>query len=246
MKETTAIIERVTRLNEHYQWLHLAVDDSLTEIKPGQSVLARRGDRWDPYLREQWWPAQVNGSSLIIERPSNISYEPGEVVSLLGLLGQPFRYRRTLRNVLLMAYDAPPTALVFSITTLIANKISVSLVLSGRAQQYPTQNLPREVEVLKADDDLNWPNRVMTVGWADQVFVAAAPDQELACFSKVWTLFSQLRSDIPKAYLFGVFQPTQPCGVGACQACMIALKGNQNSLICTDGPAIDLSQVPLG
>ncbi len=246
MNDTPAIIERVSRMNEHYQRLHLTCDDSLNELKPGQTVLARVAARWDPYLREHWWPVAVSPNKLVIERPASFRYEPGQAVSLLGIVGQPFRYRRTLRNVLLIAADAAPTPLILSIAWLLTNRISVTLVLSGRGTQYPAQHLPKEVEIIQADEQLSWPNRVMTVGWADQVFVTTAADDELARFGQIWTLFRELRAEIPKGYLFGVFQPSLPCGVGACQACMIPLRGGEACLACVDGPAIDLTTVPLG
>lgn len=243
MRETKAIIERVSRLNEHYQRLHLAVEDYLNDLKPGQTVLARLSDRWDPYLREQWWPVEVSPNRLVVERPASQRYEPGQAVSLLGAVGQPYRYRRTLRNVLLLADDAAPTPLVMSVGWLVSNHISVTLVLAGKAALYPTQHLPPEVEVLHADENLGWPNRVMTVGWADQVFVVVGAGDELARFGRIWALFSELRAEIPKAYLFGVFQPVQPCGIGACQACMLPLRGGDSTLICTQGPAVDLAAV---
>jgi hypothetical protein len=245
MKETRAIIEKVMRLNSAYQRLHLAVEDSLSDIKPGQTVLARTGSHWHPYLRETWWPVAASASGLVIERPGSLRYEPGQDVSLIGPVGQPFRYRRTLRTVLLIAYNTAPTPLVMSIGWLLSNQVGVTLVLSGQAANYPTQHLPAEVEVLRADDALNWPNRVMTVGWADQTFVAVSGGDELAQFRSVWNIFSELRAEIPKNYLFGVFQPTQPCGVGACGACMVPFKGSETGLICTDGPAVDLTQVAL-
>jgi hypothetical protein len=246
MRETKAIIERVTRINEHYQRLHLAVDDYINELKPGQTLLARTlPERWDPYLREHWWPVELKPNALVVERPGGLRYEPGQVVSLLGMVGQPFRYKRTLRNVLLIAYDSPPTPLLMSIQWLVANKISVTMVLSGKAAEYPAAHLPKEVEVIQADDSLQWANRVMTIGWADQVFVTVAPDDELGRFGNVYRLFRELRAELPKSYLFGVFQPIQPCGIGACQACMIPLQQHETTLICTDGPALDLTTVAL-
>jgi len=243
MRETKAIIERVSRLNEHYQRLHLAVEDYLNDLKPGQTVLARLSDRWDPYLREQWWPVEVAPNRLVVERPGSHRYEPGQSVNLLGAVGQPYRYRRTLRNVLLLADDAAPTPLIMSVGWLVSNHISVTLVLAGKAALYPTQYLPPEVEVLHADENLSWPNRVMTVGWADQVFVVVGAGDELGRFARIWSLFSELRAEIPKSYLFGVFQPVQPCGIGACQACMLPLHGSDSTLICTQGPAVDLATV---
>jgi hypothetical protein len=244
MRETEAIIERVTRLNEHYQRLHLTVEDFSSEIKPGQSLLARRlPERWDPYLREQWWPVAVSPNTIVVERPGSITYEPGEVVSLLGLVGQPFRYKRNVRHVLLIAYDTAPTPLMMSLSWLQSNSVNITLVLSGKATLYPTQHLHPEIEVIQADEALNWPNRVLTTGWADQVFVVVAQDDEWERLRYVWNQFKVMRAEVPKTYLFGVFQSALPCGIGACHACMIPLLQGETTLICTDGPAVDLTSI---
>ena len=250
MKETQALIERVRRINETHQQLHVTVDASLSGLKPGQSVLARIGEDWNPYLREHWWPVALQKNTLIIERPSSLRYEPGTIVSLIGGIGQPFRFRRTLRSVLLIAYCTEPTALLMTIPVLLENKISVTLLLI--ASDYETHHLPPEVEIIQGElgqgtpqEKITWPNRVTTIGWADQVFVVVPPEDELNAFRDIWTLFSELRADIPANYLFGVFRPPLTCGVGACSACMVKLKGSATALMCSEGPAVDLTKVPL-
>lgn len=254
MKETEAIIERVRRINNEYQHLELAVDEALWRIKPGQSLLARPPEdeaSWHPYLRERWWPVNIGEGKLVVERPSTESYNPGQLVNLIGLVGQPYRFRRTLRNVLLIAYETAPTPLLMTIPWLLSNKISVTLVLAGSARAYSTQHLAKEVEIVFSDqetdsddDGLKWSNQVMTIGWADQVFVAVGQDDEYRRFKQVLEKFTQLRNGVPQNYLFGVYQASVPCGVGACQACMIQmLKGTH--LACVDGPAFDLTQVLL-
>jgi Iron-sulfur cluster binding domain of dihydroorotate dehydrogenase B len=250
MKETQALIERVRQISDTHQQLHITVEPSLSSVKPGQSVLARVSEEWTPYLREQWWPVLQQKNTLIVERPVNIRYEPGSIVSLIGLIGDPFRFRRTLRNVLLIAYNAEPTPLLLTIPALLGNKVSVTLLLLGT--DYDTHHLPPEVEVIQGEvkegaptAKLDWPNRVTSIGWADQVFVTVSQEDELSAFREIWGLFSELRADIPVNYLFGVFRPLLPCGVGACSSCMVKLKGNSTALMCKDGPAIDLTKVPL-
>jgi NAD(P)H-flavin reductase len=246
MKETEAIIERVKRVNDTHQHVILAVDASLNGLLPGQSVLARvvGNDRYDPYLREQWFPVSAGAGKLTVERPASIQYAPGQVVSLLGSVGQPFRFRKTLRSVLLIAYETDPTPLLTTLAALLSNRVAVTLVLLGKAAKYGAAHLPPEIEVQLGSDDLNWQNRVTTVGWADQVFVAVSPDNQLTQFRAVWDMMQQLRADIPKNFLFGVFTAPLPCGVGACSACMLRMKSG-TSMICLDGPAFDLTEVTL-
>lgn len=242
MKQTQVIIERVRRVNATHQHLHLAVDASFSQMLGGQSLLARVSERWDPYLREQWWAVDIGNNQLVIEQPAELRYEPGQVVDVLGIVGQPYRFRRMLRNVLLIAYDAPPTPLLMPIKLWLANKASVTLVLLGTATRYSTAHLPPEVEVIHGDAEMNWANRVTTVGWADQVFVTVPTHNELFHFAQILKLFRELRADVPSSYLFGVFRPVLPCGVGACSACMVRLK-DKVTLVCTDGPALDLTEV---
>lgn len=244
MRQTKAIIQRIRRINPHYQHVDLGIEDSLSDIKPGQFLLTRQDDEWQPYLREQWWPVQISPQMLIIERPAHFKHEPGDIVNVLGPVGSFFRFRRSMRHMLLLADDTPPTPLLSMIPMLLANQTSVTMVLLGAATTYDTAHLPPEVEVIHGGADLDWENRVMTVGLADQVFVTVRPDDEMLRFGKIFQMFSELRADIPKNYLFGVFQPVQPCGAGACQACMVRLKQG-TTLACSDGPALDLAQVKL-
>jgi hypothetical protein len=243
MRELILNIEKVRRINETHQHLVLSLDPALMNLKAGQSLLARVDGSPD-YLREQWFPVSISKTEIVVERPADRLYMPATPVHVLSMIGQPFRYRRTLRAVLLIAYNTPPTPLVLSIPSLLANQVSVTLVLLGSAAAYKTEHLAPEVEVIIGDADLNWANRVTTVGWADQIFVTVDPADELTAFRRLWALFAQLRNEIPKAYLFGVFQPILPCGVGACGACMIRTKTGA-AASCTQGPAFDLTEMSL-
>lgn len=247
MRETQAIIERVSRINAQIQHIELGIDPLFAQIKPGQSLLVRPKDSWEPYLREQWWPVNITNNKLIVERPAGIAYEPGrQIVNVLGPVGQPFRFRKTLRNVLLIAYDSPPTPLLMIIPALLSNSISVTLVLLGSTQRYSTRHLPAEVEVIRgsSDTELAWANQVMTIGWADQVFAVVGHKDEQGQFKQLWDLFGKLRNEIPKQYLFGVYQPTLPCGEGACDSCMIRSSEGYH-LVCAEGPAFDLASMLL-
>lgn len=244
MKETEAIIERIRLINQKVQHLELAVDPSLARVKPGQSILARPHATWNPYLPDQWWPVGLSGGRVVVERPSTERYDTGQVITMLGLVGNPFLFRRTLRNVMLLAYDTAPTPLLMTVPWLLGNKVSVTLVLVGAARQYNTQHLPEEVEVIQGDDPLNWANQVMTVGWADQVFAVVNRSDETANFLRLLERMRELRNDIPANYLFGVFQPEVACAAGACHACMLAMREG-TKLACTEGPAFDLTQVLL-
>lgn len=245
MKETQALIQRVRRANSTHQHLDLSVDPALLSLKAGQALLYRPdGDTLQPYLRELWFPVDIDKDTLTVERPISEHYEPGSVVYLTGLIGKPFRFRRTLRNVLLVAHNTAPTPLLMPVQPLVKNHVSVTLLLLGSASEYETDHLPPEVEIIHGDGDFQWPSRVTTVGWADQVFVTVAPEVEMDSFRRVWQLFSELRNDIPSSFLFGVFRPPFPCGIGACESCLVNTRKDAVAA-CIEGPALDLTELKL-
>lgn len=248
MKESQAVVQRMRHLGGNYQQLELAVADYLSSIKPGQSLLARPKSlrthhHWNPYLRDLWYPFHVSRDKITVEIVSPHHHAPGDVFDLIAPIGQPYRFRRTLRNVLLIAYNTYPFPLLMTIPWLLGNQVSVTLVLLDSASDYPTNHLPPEVEVLRGDnpaEPLSWSNQVTSIGWADQAFVIVPPGDELSHFERILQLFRERRAEVGTNYLFGAFQSINLCGVGACDACLIrTLEGNR--LACTEGPAFDLT-----
>lgn len=252
MKIVQAVIERTHFINATYQHLEIATSEAaFHQIKPGQSILARPGDwnaethDWHPYLSEHWWVVGIKpNKNLVVERPRTSTYMPNSSVTLLGPIGQPYRFRPSLRNVLLIAYNTEPTPLTIMTTLLLANNISTTLVLLGTARKYDTSHLPHEIEIIRGDDNFDWPDQVMTLGWADQVFVVAGQDDEALRFSEVMKLMESRRNDMPKQYVWGIFQPALPCGIGACTACALRVKSGLK-FVCVDGPSFDLTTVKL-
>lgn len=242
MKQTSALIESIAEAAPGYQRLTLAFEDPLGRIKPGQSLLVQVSEIMHPYLRQHWWPVNIKGDYIIVERPISERYDVGQVLNVLGFVGTPYKFRRNLRNVLLIAYNTPPTPLLMTIPWLLGNNISVTMVLAGSARDYSPRSLDARVEVITGEADFTWPNQVMNVGWADQVFVTVDEAEETALFRLVLERFEELRAVIPVSYLFGVFRPILPCGAGACHACMVSLKTGE-ALACTEGPAFDLTQM---
>ncbi len=251
MRESQAYIERIKRVNRDFQRLELAVDQSLSSLLAGQALLVRRiekdyeTERWDPYLRELWFPVDIHASNILtVELPRREQFAPGQLLSIIGPIGQPFRFRQKLRNILLIAYHCPPAPLLLMLPSLLERQVSVTMVLMGNARQYETGHLPSEVEIIQAEDSLTWNDMVMTLGWADQVFAAVGGGDELNHFADIMQLMRERRNDVPVNYVFGVFQRSLPCGVGACHACMLNLRGSRK-LQCVDGPAFDLTTLRL-
>jgi len=243
---TQATIERVRRISPALQRIEIGVEASLARLKPGHLLLARLSDDgWDPYLAEPWIPVVADGLTVTIERPANSHYAPGQIVTLLGPVGAPFPMRYNLRNLLLLAEDTPPTPLVLLAGLAIRSQIEVTLVLGGTAAEYPLDALPPEVEVLTGSVEEGWPNQVTTVGWADQVIAVADPRYRERVYAALLARIHELRAEVPRQYVLGLFDQPLPCGTGACQGCAVACR-EKDRLICVDGPAIDLQDVNFG
>lgn len=250
MKDSRARIERISRVNAQTLHVDLAVeDDAVKQMKPGQSLLVRVGDmhgeaqQWTPYLREQWWViGNVAKDVVRVELPFTPDLQTGQIVQLLAPIGQPYRFRRNLGHVLLIAYNSPPTPLLIMIPSLLKNSVNLTLVLMGTARAYDTQTLPPEVEIIRADDTMEWEAMVRTISETDQTFIVVEQDDELMRFHEVLDIVQKRRPNVAENVLWGVFRPPLPCGVGACDACALRVKDGIK-LVCVDGPAFDLTQV---
>lgn len=246
MRDTTAIIERVRRTAANLQRLEVAVEGTQREVQPGHHFLARLSNSginsWQPYLREPWIPIRQQGNSLVIERPAEYAYQPGQIVSLLGPLGRPIPLYPLARTLLLIAYDAAPASLLMLAETALARHISVTLILVGTARRYALEALPEQIEVQHGDDQGNWPEQRTAFQWADQIVAVAPPSHESTRYARLIEGVRKVRIEIPEDYLLGLFQPPLPCGVGACQACLVRV-GSTESAACIDGPAYDLTRV---
>lgn len=254
MKDSKGIIRLIRRISAHYQHLEVTTDDpALRALQAGQTVLAHLVSpdetdthlNWHPYLREQWWSVGFTSQNvLVIEAPFSHRYQPDQVVQLLGPVGKPFMFRPNIRTVLLIAYHTDPIPLTVMISRLLRHNIGVTLVLLGAAQQYTTEHLPPEVEIITSEANLEWPDMEGTFNWADQIFTVVPRDDELRYFREIRQRLIDHHTRLPQQYLFGVFQLQQPCGVGACDACLVRVKRDLVHA-CTQGPAFDLAQVDL-
>lgn len=241
MRESLAIIERVRRIGEGWQHVSLAVEDSaLEQLKPGQSLLVRRHDRFDPYLRDLWVPVDYDSANdvLEIERPEDDWLDPGDVVSVIGPVGAAFPLDDRTRNLLLVVQDYPVTRLRYLLVTALQRGLSVTLVMAGLVNSYPINSLPPATEVIHSDNPQRWPSFNETLLWADQVFVLTASHMAHDRFVHLVQAVRDARHALPENFLYGVFDYPLPCGTGACMACLVG-----HTAACIDGPAFDLGKV---
>jgi hypothetical protein len=239
MDQAQAIVERVKRISGTIQRIDVAVDKSQRNIGAGQLFLARVTESLDPYLREPWTPIRRDGSNVIFERPSTQLFSPGQVVNLLGPIGKPIPLRDSARTLLLVAYESAPTSLLMLAETALSKGLAVTLALAGAATHYSLEALPNEIEIVHGDAEGVWPQQVATFNWAQQIVAVAPPPFDLPYYARLLDAVRQVRIDVPAGYVYGLIQPPIPCGIGACQACLVR-SGGEDVAACLDGPAFDL------
>jgi hypothetical protein len=246
MQESQAIIERVWQVSAELQRLELTVEAPLAQLSPGQSLLVLPDEgRVDPYLRQHWIPVSQEDGQLIVERSTDEHYQPGQVVSLIGPVGSPLPWIGGMnKHLLLIALDTPPTPMLMLASQAISQMSEVALVLLGRAVEYPFVGIPPAVEVINGTDQQDWQDRDATLYWADQIFVAVDETFWLDHFTGLFHLVKNIRGHVSVNFLYGVFTLPLPCGAGACMACAVRCK-NLVKLTCTQGPALDLTEVDL-
>jgi hypothetical protein len=240
-----AIIERVRRVSPALQRLEVALDATQREVAGGQLFLARITDSYDPYLREPWLPVARTSTGIVVERPALRAYAPGQVVHLLGPIGQPIALVTGARSLLLIAIEASPAALLFTAQQVAAAGGAVMLALLGQAAHYPLDLLPPEIEVVRASSFAAWKERDTALLWADQVIALAPPLANADIYPAILERCKVVRVELSSNYVQGLYHWPMPCGVGACDACLVSLQGGAVPA-CVDGPAFDLKQVHFG
>ena len=246
--QSEAVIERIWQVGGRIQRIELAVDRSLREIRPGQSLLALSGKNWNPYLREQWLPVEVYEGQVVVERTATdnlYQFSPGQVVDLIGPVGESLPWiGGGNKHLLLIALETIPTPLLMLAQEAVAQTAEVAFVMLGSAIEYPFEGIPAAVEVITGEEHDKWDDREATINWADQIFAVVDQALWLDHFSNLFHLVRKIKGKVSTNFMFGVFNLPLPCGTGACTACMIRCKTG-TKLTCKQGPAVDLTEVQL-
>jgi len=245
MQESEAIIERVWQAGPGVQRVELAVEPALASMEPGQSLLARPNESWEPYLREHWIPVDNEAGLLTIELNHDRHLSPGQIVSVIGPVGEPLPWiSGGGKHLLLIAQDVAPTSVLFLAKVAIELTAEVALILLGSSAEYPYAGIPAAVEVITGESLTSWPDDEVYIEWADQTFITVGDSFWLDQFSTLFHKIEGVRGRLSVNSVYGVFTQTLPCGVGACGTCMIRCKTTAK-LTCTQGPALDLTEVQL-
>jgi dihydroorotate dehydrogenase electron transfer subunit len=220
--------------------------------QPGQFVLMRVDDNYDPLLRRPFSIHRLgeNGELAFLFGTwgrgtlSLAAKAAGEQVDLLGPLGRGFDVQPDARNLLLVGGGMGVAPLVDLSERSIASGRSITLLLGGTSADhlYPSRLLPPEVElVLATDDGSAGHNGLITelVGeyadWADQVF-ACGPEPMYR------SLATALGDHVARKSVQVLLEANMACGVGACLGCAVETRRGYK-ICCKDGPRFELREL---
>lgn len=233
--------------------LWLSAPEVSRGARPGQFLMLRVGDGFDPFLSRPFWIHRLRDGAdgeelaLLVEAVGRVTAllcraEPSWPLRLLGPLGRAVPLRPGVRNLLLVADGAGIAPLVWLADEETARGRSVVLLMGGRdvGHLYPLDLLQPEVELAVATEDGSSGRRGSVTelvpdyaAWADQI-VACGPTDLYRALAGV------LRRVLWRRPCQVLLQTPMACGTGLCGDCAVATRRHGTALACRDGPAFDL------
>src|SRR5215207_5144895 len=228
-----------------------------TSVRPGHfvDVLCRIDGSFDPLLRRPYSIFRTDPRATtmtLMVRPFGrgstwLSHrKTGEVLDVLGPLGNTYEIKPRSRNLLMVAGGVGVAPLVFLTDLALSRNLNVTFLMGSASADglLAPAFLPSAVEYLTATDDGSGghhgfvtdlvPNYMQ---WADQIF-SCGPEP---MFRSLRDVANPLRMQGKPTVQVSV-ERTMACGLGACLGCVVETKrGMQTS--CVQGPVYDMDDV---
>jgi dihydroorotate dehydrogenase electron transfer subunit len=261
MKQALASVIANGEIADGVHVLRLEEPDQARDVQPGQFVHLRCGDPTapssDPWLRR---PLSVlrSGSSPLNDLPRgqyDVLYDvvgrgttlfsrlrPGELVDVLGPLGQPFEIERRTARLLLVGGGVGIVPLVALAEAALQRKVAVALLAGFRSSRkvFPARLLPADVEYVVATDDGTYGHHGFVTGllpdylaWADQI-CACGPVPMLRQLARLGVA-ERVPTQIAMEEHMG-------CAVGVCLGCVVSTRRGLQR-VCRDGPVFALEDM---
>jgi hypothetical protein len=218
----------------------------LTPVLPGQFVLLGAAGYGSPILPFPALPwSQVAGTSLDL-----LFTEPGKLEGLEAVLrldrplrvfgpaGRGFSIDSRTRRALVMGSGEGLGSLLLLTTELLRRAADVTFISTAEHPERPAPAgaLPHEVEYLTPAPERRLAQLEELLPWADALYLAVAPP----LLPEILTLLRRRLLRLPKGFAQALVRPVLvPCGVGACDLCIIeTTKGYRRA--CRNGLVFDL------
>lgn len=218
--------------------------------KPGQFVMVRCGESYDPLLRR---PLSIHrtddsgGVALLFEVVGKGTLwlserAPGDLLDLVGPFGNGFSVRPDADKLLLVAGGIGIAPLAFLGEEEAKKGRTVNLLPGAQTSEllYPRDHLPRISVVDGSTDDGTAGMKGFVTSRIDEYIGQA--DQVFAC-GPAAMYRSMARLDCLKGKSVQVsLEERMACGVGACYGCTVKTRAGLKQ-VCRDGPVFDLADI---
>lgn len=269
MKTALASVIANDEIARDVRVLRLEDADQARNVRPGQFVHLRAApapvQTTDPLLRR---PLSVlrTGASRLNDLPAaqyEILYDvvgrgtellthlrPGDLVDVLGPLGQPFKIDRAARNVLLVGGGVGIVPLVALAEEALTRGLTVTLLAGFRTADkvFPAALVPEAVEYVVATNDGSFGHPGLVTEfvpayatWADQI-CACGPVPMLRALASIDGV--RPRGRRPKPVQIAM-EEHMGCAVGVCLGCVVPTRRGLQR-VCRDGPVFDLKEMGWG
>lgn len=249
--------------------LRLEEADQARDVRPGQFVHLRCAPApvraSDPLLRR---PLSVlrTGASARNDLPSSqyeVLYDvvgrgtellstlrPGDLVDVLGPLGQPFTLDRSARNLLLVGGGVGIVPLVALAEEALGKGLAVTLLAGFRSKDkvFPAARVPEDVEYVVATNDGSFGHAGLVtelvpayLDWADQV-CACGPVPMLKALGALDGVRARGKRGKPVQV---AMEEHMGCAMGVCLGCVVPTRRGPKR-VCRDGPVFDLGEMGWG
>jgi dihydroorotate dehydrogenase electron transfer subunit len=260
-----AVVLHNTRLSPDFNVLALEAPAVAALAAPGQFVMLKTAPGLDPLLRRPFSIFErlrddagvMRGLSVLNKRVgvgTRLLYEakPGDQISCLGPLGQPFMPVDAPAQAWMVAGGVGLAPFVTLAETLAARGTSMTLFYGGRsaadlyyAEWFEAQGARL---VLTTDDGSRGePGRV--TGPLERELADLAPETAVTLYACGPTPMMRAVANLGAAHARTTFvslEPVMGCGMGGCYSCVVRVHrpgGTHLVRSCTDGPVFDGSSL---
>jgi len=250
MKQASVTVISNAEIVPQVHLLWLEAPEIAPAARPGQFVMVRCGASHDPLLRRPLSIHRVaearqiallfgvvgRGTGWLSRR------REGDVVDLLGPLGNGFSIQPSARSLLLVAGGIGVAPLVFLAAEALDTGHDVTLLSGAQSAtgQYPGSLLPPKARLVTATEDGSEGLRGVVVDHIDD-YVGQA-DQVFACGPVAMYRSMAEKQCLTKRPVQISLETMMGCGLGACYGCGTRTRKGTR-MVCHDGPVFELGDV---
>ncbi len=246
MKQVFASVISRVELMPDVHLLRVEAAEIAPESRPGQFVTIRCGE--DSLLRRPFSIHKVaNGQLKLLFATVGQGTQwlahcaEGDLLDILGPLGNGFEIYPDSRNLLLMAGGIGIAPLVCLAEKVVADGFSVKLILGAAtaSQLYP--EAIDGVELIRITDDGSAGKKGLATDWLPSLVKWA--DQIFACGPiPMYLTMAGMADEFEGKSVQILLEQVMGCGVGACRGCAVPTNRGMK-MVCQDGPVFDLREI---